>query len=103
MKNSVPEWLSSLQYISVPEWLSSLQYKNGSLDCNTLACQNGVCATSAGQGDQYYIGNCPLRHTVNNTNRVHSEMPSDPGLLDDVMCAPYNRKGLLCGTYSRHA
>ena len=59
--------------------------------------QDGVCATSAGDGDQYYVGHCPFRHTVNNTNRMHSMMPSDPGLLDDVMCGPYNRKGLLCG------
>ena len=60
---------------------------------------DGLCATSAGEGDQYYIGRCPFRHTVNNTNRIYSEMPADPDLLDDVMCGPYNRKGLLCGRY----
>ena len=89
---------------SCPTWF---YYDNTTQECRCgyqLSCyldkveiSDGVCATSAGQGDQYYIGNCPLRHTVNNTNRVHSEIPSDPGLLDDVMCAPYNRKGLLCG------
>ena len=35
---------------------------------------------------------------INNTNRIlYSEMPTDPDLLDDVMCGHYNRKGLLCG------
>ena len=89
---------------SCPTWF---YYDNTTQECRCgyqLSCyldkveiSDGVCATFAGQGDQYYIGNCPLRHTVNNTDRVHSEMPSDPGLLDDVMCGPYNRKGLLCG------
>ena len=28
---------------------------------------------------------------------MYSEMPSDPDLLNDTMCGPYNRTGLLCG------
>ena len=68
-----------------------------SCSSNKVEIRDGVCATSAGEGDQYYIGGCPFRHTVNNTNRIYSEMPADPDLLDDVMCGPYNRKGLLCG------
>ena len=28
---------------------------------------------------------------------MYSELPSDPDLLDEVMCGPYNRKGFLCG------
>ena len=90
---------------SCPTWF---YYDNTTQQCSCgvmLVClsnkdveiSDGVCATSAGQGDQYYIGHCSLRHTVNNTNRVYSKMPSDPGLLDDVMCGPYNRKDLLCG------
>ena len=55
------------------------------------------CATSAGDDIGYYIGKCPLRHTVNNTNRMLWEMPSDPDMLDEVMCGPFNRKGFLCG------
>ena len=90
---------------SCPTWF---YYDNTTQQCHCgfgLLCSSnknveigdGTCATSAGEEDQYYIANCPLRHTVNNTNRLYSEMPSDPGLLDDVMCGPYNRKGLLCG------
>ena len=70
------------------------------LDCsndNKVLIENGYCATSSGQGDQYYIGYCPFGHPVNRTNRMYSEMPSDPNMLDDVMCGPYKRKGLLCG------
>ena len=90
---------------SCPTWF---YYDNSTQQCHCgyeLLCsrnkrveiKDGVCATSAGEGDQYYISICPFRHTVNNTNRIYSEMPVDPDLLDDVMCGPYNRKGLLCG------
>ena len=91
---------------SCPTWF---YYDNSTQQCNCgngLLCssnkiveiQDGLCATSAGEGDQYYISDCPFRHTVNNTNRIYSdEMPADSDLLDEVMCGPYNRKGLLCG------
>ena len=91
--------------ISCPTWF---YYDNSTQQCHCgygLLCssnkeveiKDGLCATSAGEGDQYYISNCPFRHTVNNTNRIYSEMPADPDLLDNVMCGPYKRKGLLCG------
>ncbi|CAI8009090.1 hypothetical protein GBAR_LOCUS6154 [Geodia barretti] len=38
-----------------------------------------------------------LAHTVNSSNRMYSEMPSNASQLDEVMCGPYNRRGLLCG------
>ena len=69
--------------------------------CNQLEGKteiaDGFCATSTEQEGLYYAGYCPLRHTENNTDRMFSEMPSDPDLLNDTMCGPYNRKGLLCG------
>ena len=55
------------------------------------------CATSSGQENDYYIGLCPFRRTVNSTNRLYSEMPNNVSQLDEVMCGPYNRRGLLCG------
>ena len=55
------------------------------------------CATSSGREDDYYISYCPFTNTVNNTNRLYSEMPSNASELDEVMCGPYNRRGLLCG------
>ena len=63
----------------------------------TAEIADGFCATSTEQEGLYYAGDCPLRHTENNTDRVFSEMPNDPDLLNDTMCGPYNRKGLLCG------
>ena len=56
-----------------------------------------LCATSSGEVDDYYIGTCPFRHTVNSTNRMYSEMPGNASQLGEVMCGPYNRRGLLCG------
>ena len=48
------------------------------------------------KASSYYIGTCPYRHAENVTDRLHTEMP-DPDVLEEVMCGPYNRKGLLCG------
>ena len=66
-------------------------------DGNQAKIRNGVCATSAGQEGDYYIGYCPLTHTINKTSRMYSEMPGNASQLDEVMCGPYNRRGLLCG------
>ena len=90
---------------SCPTWFI---YDNSTQQCKCgagLTCTNdsqveiedGTCATYAGEGSWYFIGTCPFRHTVNNTDRVNSEMPRDPALLDDFMCGHYNRRGLLCG------
>ena len=53
---------------------------------------DGFCATSTEQEGLYYVGLCPLRHTEN-TDRVLSDTPSDPNIMNDTMCGPYNRKG----------
>ena len=45
----------------------------------------------------YYAGYCPFGHTSNMTNRVFSELPSNPDQLNETMCGPYNRTDLLCG------
>ena len=98
-------FISSVSTIaSCPLWH---YHDNSSHQCQCghgLICRNssavieeGYCATSTGYKDHYYIGKCPFRHTVNDTNRIFSEMPDDPELLDDVMCGHYNRRGLLCG------
>ena len=58
---------------------------------------DGVCVTFSGQKGLYYTGKCPFGHSGNRTDRMHSELPCDPDKLNDMMCGPYNRKGLLCG------
>ena len=94
---------------SCPTWFYNSS--NGTCECGQLLggrvhCNqqerraeiaDGVCATSTEQEGLYYAGGCPLKHTENKTDRLYSEMPSDPGSLNDTMCGPYNRKGLLCG------
>ena len=93
---------------SCPTWF---YYNNVTCECGQLSgwevrCNqqegkaeiaDGFCATSTEQEGLYYAGDCPFRHTENNTDRLYSEMPSDPDLLNDTMCGPYNRKGVLCG------
>ena len=68
-----------------------------SSDVNEVEIHTRTCATSSGQGDDYYIGLCPFRHIVNSTNRMYSEMPSNASQLDEVICGSSNRRGLLCG------
>ena len=68
-----------------------------SSDGNQVDISIKSCATSSGQEDDYYVSYCPFTNTVNNTNRLCSEMPSNASQLDEVMCGPYNRRGLLCG------
>ena len=58
---------------------------------------DGFCVTFSGEEGLYYAGHCPLRHRQNRTNRMYSELPDNPDQLNDLMCDPYNRKGLLCG------
>ena len=97
---------------SCPTWFyynnSSHQCECGSLQGDKFRCNqlekraqiaNGVCATSTEQEGLYYAGICPFMSslTENSTNRKYSELPSDPDRLNEVMCGPYNRKGLLCG------
>ena len=47
----------------------------------------------------YSVGYCPLTlgNWENITNRLYSELPSDPDMLNATMCGPYNREGYLCG------
>ena len=68
-----------------------------SSDCNQVKIGNYYCATSSGQEGGYFVGDCPFNPTFNSTNRMYSEMPRNASQLDEVMCGPYNRRGLLCG------
>ena len=73
------------------------------LVCNQLEKRayivHGVCITSAAKKDSYTVGYCPLTlgNWENITNRLYSELPSDPDMLNATMCGPYNREGYLCG------
>ena len=99
--------VSASNNTTCPTWF---YYNNDTCECGwqfekvhcnqqemTAEIAGGFCATSTEQEGLYYVGLCPLGHTENNTDRVFSELPSDPNLLNDTMCGPYNRKGLLCG------
>ena len=61
--------------------------------------RNGVCFMSATNSNTYSVGYCPLTlgNWENITNRLYSELPSDPDMLNATMCGPYNREGYLCG------
>ena len=74
----------------------------GHLACNQINnrayIHSGVCLTT-GPTNDIIVGLCPLTfgNWKNITNRLWSELPSDPDMLNATMCGPYNREGLLCG------
>ena len=55
------------------------------------------CATYFGQEGVFYAGQCSYSYKFNHSNGKYSWLPSDPDLLNETMCGPYNRKGLFCG------
>ena len=69
--------------------------------CNQQAMEVEIrfsyCATFSGQEGLFYAGRCPYSYKFNHSNTLYSLLPSDPDLLNEAMCGPYNRKGLLCG------
>ena len=72
----------------------------GGLYCNQQTMEVNIwfdcCATFSGQEGVFYAGYC-LYSYFNYSNTPYSQLPSDPDLLNEAMCGPYNRKGLLCG------
>ena len=89
--------VSASSNTSCPTWF---YYDNSTQQCHCdplLYCSTpaegpaeifeGSCATLSEQkGVLYYFGKCPFRHRINSTNRWLAKLPSDPDMLDDVMC-----------------
>ena len=74
---------------------------SGGVYCNQQAMEVGIwfscCATFSGQEGVFYAGRCLYSYKFNHSNTLGSLLPTDPDLLNEAMCGPYNRKGLLCG------
>ena len=68
--------------------------------CNQQAMEVMIwfdsCATFSGQEGVFYVGHCSYSYKFNHSNTLYSLLPSDPDMLNEAMCGPYNRKGLLC-------
>ena len=73
----------------------------GGVYCNQQTMEVEIwfdfCATFSGQEGVFYAGHCPYSYKFNHSNTQRSLLPTDPDLLNEAMCGPYNRKGLLCG------
>ena len=81
------------------EFLVDLPYIKCNQPDKRAYIRNGVCFMSATNSNTYSVGYCPLTlgNWENITNRLYSELPSDPDMLNATMCGPYNREGYLCG------
>ena len=81
------------------EFLVEYQSVSCNQQRNRAYIYSGVCLTTGATNNSFTFGMCPL--TIGNwkniTNRLWSELPSDPDMLNATMCGPYNREGLLCG------
>ena len=75
-------------------------YKSSSIHCDQqkmkVQMKVGYCITYSEYDGVFYSGICPLLYKANNSDRLFSELPSDPELLKDAMCGTYNRKGFQC-------
>ena len=81
------------------EFLVDLNFIQCNQPDKTAYIHNGVCFMSSTNSNTYSVGYCPLTlgNWGNITNRLYSEMPSDPDMLNATTCGPYNREGYLCG------
>ena len=106
-------WLITLTAVdasnhSCPVWF---YFNNATNHCNCgpnelgLRCNqeelkievaDGYCASQIKQ--KYYSGICLYAHSGNYTDRVFSEAPRSPNMLNEYMCGSYNRKGFFCGS-----
>ena len=66
-------------------------------DENTVDVSMVFCTTYDYSTDSVLAGLCPYGYNSNMTNRMYSSLPTDPTQLNETICGPYNREGLLCG------
>ena len=64
---------------------------------NTVDVFMGLCMTYDYSNQSVLAGYCPYGSSSNFTNRMCLSQPSDPNQLNETICGPYNREGLLCG------
>lgn len=77
----------------------SMKYKCGSHFYCTPGKEevlNGYCLTYNALDEGFYGGRCPFSYKGSNSNRILYELPRDHSELNDTLCGPYNREGLLC-------
>ena len=104
----VPPALSDSNY-TCPTWFyfSNITQRcecgvsSGGVNCYQQAMvvtmEFDYCATFSGQEGVFYAGYCPYSYKFNHSNEWYSLLTGDPDLLNEAMCGPYNRRGLLCG------
>ena len=64
---------------------------------NTVETMNGCCVTFDSSTESVLIGLCPYSYHTKQTKRYYHVLPNDTAKLNNALCGPYNRKGLMCG------
>ena len=61
-----------------------------------VSIQLGDCMTYNATNGSVIVGQCPYLYHPNITDHVHVKLPHNVSELDNAMCGPFNREGLLC-------
>ena len=76
------------------DWTSAISCNRQEM---TASIKDGYCITFDELENLLYRGGCPYGHPDNKSNRMFSELPTNIHQLNDMMCGPENRNGVLCG------
>ena len=54
----------------------------------------GKCMSYSNESSMAYVASCPYK--TSHESNVYTPLPRDPSELNDVVCSPFNREGLVC-------
>ena len=57
----------------------------------------GYCMTYDNETEEVRVGFCPQAYYMNGSYKFYYPLPTEVSALNDQMCNPFNREGLLCG------
>ena len=66
-------------------------------DSLNASIQMGYCMTYDNETDDTRVGFCQQSYVRNSSYKFYYPLPTELYVLNDQMCGPFNRKGLLCG------
>ena len=66
-------------------------------DSLNASIQIGYCMTYDNETDELRAGFCRQSYFINDSYKLFNPLPSKVSDLNDQVCGPFNRRGLLCG------
>ena len=76
-------------------------WPNGLISCDedslNASILMGYCMTYDNETGELRIGHCEQSYFINGSYKLFNPLPAKASELNDQVCGPFNRKGLLCG------